>query len=124
MLQSSTRVFYKHRDIFITIMILRQILYLVYLCPCLALVLFMSYLWDLFFIFCLIFIIINCIISLKLTYLLFAQYHILVLEIIQIKKMSNFQIAKGQLQSVNFCLIFWQFQFVVAYKSVASKKSM
>ena len=123
MLQSSTHPFYKHHDIFITIMILRQILYLAYLCPCLALVLFMWYLCDLFFIFCLIFIIINCIISLKLTYLLFAQYHILVLEITQIKKMNNFQIAKGQLQSVTFAWFFANFSLSLLIKVLLLKKA-
>ena len=39
-----------------TIIILRHILYLVHLCPCLGLGLIMSYLCDLFFIFSLIFI--------------------------------------------------------------------
>ena len=49
----------------ITIILLRHILYLVYLCPCLGQVLFMSYLCDPIFIFSLIFIIINHKISLK-----------------------------------------------------------
>ena len=54
----------------IKIFIPRHILNLVYLCPCLGLSLFISYLCDLFFIFIFIFIIIN-IFSLKQTYLLF-----------------------------------------------------
>ena len=48
-------------------------LYLVHLCSRLDLDLFMSYLIDLFFIFSLIFIIINYIISLTQAYLFFAQ---------------------------------------------------
>ena len=44
---------------YLTIILLRHIFYLVYLCPCLGLGLFMSYLCDLFFIFRLIFIGIN-----------------------------------------------------------------
>ena len=43
----------------ITMIILRHISYLVYLSPCLGLGLFMSYLCDVFFIFSLIFVIIN-----------------------------------------------------------------
>ena len=49
----------------ISIIILRKILYLVYLCPCLGLDLFMSYLCDQFFTFSLIFILINHITSFK-----------------------------------------------------------
>ena len=52
----------------ITIIVLRHILYLVQSCPWLDLVLFMLYLCDLFFIFSLICITINHIISLKLTH--------------------------------------------------------
>ena len=48
-----------------TIIILRHILHLVYLCPYLGLGLFMSYLCDLFFIFSLNFIVINYITPLK-----------------------------------------------------------
>ena len=49
----------------INIIILRHFLYLVYLFPCLVPGLFLSYHSDLFFIFILIFISINCIISLS-----------------------------------------------------------
>ena len=49
-------------------------LYLVYLCPCLGLGLLMSYLYDLFIIFSLIFIVINHITSLKQTHLFFAHF--------------------------------------------------
>ena len=58
----------------IAIMILRHILYLVYLCPCLSLVLFMSYLFDSVVIFSLIFVIINYIISLKQAHLFFCTF--------------------------------------------------
>ena len=57
--------------IHINIIILRQILYSAYLCPCLDLGLFMLYLCDLFFILSLIFIVINHITSLKQTHLFF-----------------------------------------------------
>ena len=43
------QVFFRCCLIYITIMILRHILYLVYLCPCLGLNQFMSYLCDSFF---------------------------------------------------------------------------
>ena len=59
--------------IYITIIIQRHILYLVYLCPFLGLGLFMSYLYDLFFIFNLIFIVINHKTSFKQMYLFFVH---------------------------------------------------
>ena len=59
--------------IHISINILRHILYLVYLYPCLGLGLFMAYLCDLVFIFSLIFIAINHITVFKQTYLIFAN---------------------------------------------------
>ena len=60
--------------IHLTIIIRRHILYSEYLCRCLGLDLFMSYLYYLFFIFGLIFIVINHITSFKQTYLLFVHY--------------------------------------------------
>ena len=90
--------------IHITIMILRLILYLVYLYPCLGLGLFMSYLCDLFSIFSLIFIVINHITSFKQTHLFFVHffknifYHFWM--ITWIKKVKNFQIVKVQSQGV------------------------
>ena len=60
--------------IHITTITLRLILYLVYLCPCPGVGLFMSYLYDLFFIFSLIFIVIYYIISFKQTYLFFVHF--------------------------------------------------
>ena len=54
-------------------MLLKHILYLVYLCSCLGLGLFMSYRCELFFIFSLIFIVIDRITSLKQTPLVFVQ---------------------------------------------------
>ena len=60
--------------IHIIIIILRHVLYLLYLCPCLDLGLFMSYLCDLFFIFIFIFIMINRIISWIQTYLFFCLF--------------------------------------------------
>ena len=40
------------------------------------------------------------------------------------KNVSNFQIAKVQPQGVPYCLICWQFQSGVAYKSGGYKKSV
>ena len=60
--------------IHITIIMLRHILYVIYLYPCLGLGLFMSYLNGLFFIFSLIFIVINSITSLKQTHLFFVHF--------------------------------------------------
>ena len=60
--------------IHITIIILRHILYLFYLCPCLGLGLLISYLCDLFFIFNLIFITIHHINSLKQKHVAFVQF--------------------------------------------------
>ena len=57
-----------------TIIILRYNLYLVYLGPCLSLIQFMSYFCELFFIFSLIFIVINHTTSLKQTHLLFVLF--------------------------------------------------
>ena len=58
----------------ITTIIPRNILCLVYLCPCPSLGLFMPYLCDLFFIFSFIFIVINRITRFKQTYLFFVGF--------------------------------------------------
>ena len=87
--------------LYIIIIILRHILYLVYLCPCLGLNVFMSYLCDLFFIISIIFIMINSIISWIPTHLFFCLYlehAILFWAITWIKGVNNFQIAKVQPQ--------------------------
>ena len=86
-----------------SIIILRNILYLVYSCPCLGLGLFMSYLGDPFFFFSLIFIVINRITSLKQTHLFFIhilEYLLLFLDDNKMKKADDFQIAKVQPQCV------------------------
>ena len=106
--------------IYITIFILRHILYLVYLCPCLGLGLFMSYLCDLFFVFSLIFMVINHIPLFKQTYLLFAHFQNISYYFWMMKKASYFQIAKVQPRVLlRFSLIFCQLQPGVAYKSAA-----
>ena len=53
---------------------MRHILYLVYLCPCLGLGLLMPHICDLFFIFTLIVIVINHITSFKQTFLFFVHF--------------------------------------------------
>ena len=58
----------------IAVIILKHILYLIYLRPCLGLVLFMLHLCDPFFIFSLLFIIINHIASLKQAHLIFTRF--------------------------------------------------
>ena len=115
--------------IHITIIILRPILYLVYLCPCLGLCLFISYLCDLFYIFSLIFIFINYITSLKQTYLFlphFLEYlPFFFLMITWMNKANNFWMQKFSFRVFfSFCLVFRQFQTSVAYKIVAYKKRM
>ena len=60
--------------IYVLIIILRHILYLVYLCPYLGLGLLMSCVCDLFFIFSPIFAVINHIISFKQAYLFFMHF--------------------------------------------------
>ena len=86
-----------------SIIILRHFLYLLYLCPYLGLGRFMSYLWDLFFIFISIFSMINRIISWKQTHLFFCLFFRICSIIFgdnAMKNANNFQIAKVQSQGV------------------------
>ena len=113
----------------ITIIIWRHILYLVYLCPYQRLVLFMSYLLGLFFIFSLIFFDINHIFSFKQTYLFFAHiqnisYYLWMIN--WLKKPHSFLIAKVQPQRVVQLLLnfFFQFQPGISFKSVVCKSSV
>ena len=86
--------------IHITIIILRDILYLVYLCPCLGQI--MLYLCDLFFIFSFIFIVINHITLLKQKHLFFVQFlECLLWMITWMKKKNHFKLAKVQPQGVD-----------------------
>ena len=109
--------------IHITIIILRLILYFVYLCPCLSRGLLMSYLCDLFYIFSLISIAINYITSLKQAHLAFAQffkYLLLFLDNNLNRESEKFSKSKSLASGYCVaCLIFCQFQADVAYKSVA-----
>ena len=103
-----------------TINILRYILYLVYLCPCLGPGPFMSCICDSFFIFSFIFIVINNITSLKQTHFYVLEYSSYSWMIPWMKKVNNFTFNLRMLLS--FCLIFRQFQTDVVYKSVAFKR--
>ena len=103
------------------------LLYVVYMCPYLGLALFMSGLCYPFFIFILIFIVINDITSFKQTCLFFLYIFKNISDffwmITRMRKENNFQIAKVQPQGVaKFLLDFFQFQPGLAYKSVAYKK--
>ena len=107
----------------ITIIILRHILNLVYLCTCLNLGIFMSYLCNLFFIFNLIFIIINHITSFKQTYLVFVHVFLEYLLIFlnynvgeESKWFSNSKSSVSGCCLAVACLIFCQFQLGVTYK--------
>ena len=112
----------------IIIIVLRHILYLVHLCPCLGLVLFMPYLCDLFFIFSFLFIIINHIISLKQRHLFFAhflEYLILVLDHNMDEEREDFSNIKSSASGffLSFCLIFCQIEPGVASRNVAYGKT-
>ena len=85
--------------IHIIIIILRQTLYFLYLCPCLSLRLFMSYLCNLFFISSLILIVINHMYNVIKTHAL-AFCTFFVRMITWMKKENNFQIVKVQAQGV------------------------
>ena len=115
--------------IYMTIIIPRQILYLVYLCPCVGLGLFMLYLYVLFFIFSLIFIIMNHITSLKHSHLFFVhflEYLLLFLDDhVDEKKLIIFKQQKFSIRVLlSFCLIFCQFQPGIVYKNVQFHKSI
>ena len=88
--------------IHVRIIIVIHFLYLLYLCPCLDLGLFMSYLCDLFFIFIFIFIKINRIVSWIQTYLFFCLFDVSYYfwMITCMKNVNNFQMVKVQPQSV------------------------
>ena len=109
----------------LTTIILQQILYLVYLYLSLGLDLLMSYLFDLFFIFSLLFVVINHIVSLKKTNL-FSAY---ISPIIfgwwrECRKQIIFKEQKISLWVLlSLCLIFCQFQPSVAYKVLLIKKA-
>ena len=93
-------MFFRYCLIHITIIILRHNLYILCLCPCLDLDLFMPHLCDLFFISSLILIVINYITWFKLTYLFFWNIFYYFRMITWIKKVNNFEITKGKFQGI------------------------
>ena len=105
--------------IHVSIIILRRVLYLLYLCSSLDLCLFMSYLCDLFFLFVFIFIMINRTNADAFVLLLIVQnmsYYFWMRT--WMRNANNFQQQKFSLRVIlSICLI-----FCVAYKSVACKK--
>ena len=90
--------------------ILRHFLYLLYLCPCLELGLFMSHMYDLFFVFIFIFIAINHVISWNVYFCLFLDDNV--------HEEQKFSLS----MLLSMCL-FVLFQSGVAYKSAAYKKT-
>ena len=112
--------------IHISIIILRHFLYLLYLCPCLDLGLFMSYLCDLFFIFIFIFIMINRMNTDTLVLLLIFQnmsYYFWM--ITWMKNLNNFQVAKVQPQVAAQQLLnfFASFSLALLIKVLLIKKA-
>ena len=115
----------------ISIIILRHIFYLVYLCACLGLSQFISYL-CLFasacriFVFNLNFIVINHTTSLKQTNLFFVHFLeclLLFLDDDVWRKLIVFKSRKfSRRMLLSFCLVFCQYQPGIAYKSVAYEK--
>ena len=113
--------------IHISIIILRRFIYLLYLCPCLPLGLFMPYLRESIFIFVFIFIMINCIISWIQTCLFFCLFFRICPVIVRWYRGCRMPIVFGCQKFslrilLSICLIFCQFQPGVANKSVAYRK--
>ena len=110
--------------IYISIIILRHFLYLLYLCPSLDQGLFISYLCYLFFIFIFIFIMVNRMNADTLVLLLIFQnmsYYFYM--ITWMRNMNYFQQLKFSLRALlSICLFFCHFQPRVACESVAYKK--
>ena len=113
--------------IHISIIILRRFIYLLYLCPCLHLGLFMPYLRESIFIFVFIFIMINCIISWIQTCLFFCLFFRICPIIVRWQRGWRMPIIFGCKKFslrvlLSICLVFCRFQPGVAYESVAYKK--
>ena len=110
--------------IYISIIILRHFLYLLYLCPSLDQGLLISYLCYLFFIFIFIFIMVNRMNADTLVLLLIFQnvsYYFYM--ITWMRNMNYFQLLKFSLRALlSICLFFCHFQPRVACESVAYKK--
>ena len=88
-------------------LVLAHILHLVYLCPCLGLDLLMPYRCDLFFIFSIIFIVVNHITSLKQTHLFliqFLEYPLIFLDNKIDEESKRF--SKGESSTLGCCIAF------------------
>ena len=112
----------------VTIITSRHILYLVYLCPCQRLSLFMSYLLDLYFIFSLIFFAINDIFSFIYAHMflhIFQNISYYLWMIMWMKKPHNFLIPKVQPQHVVQLLLnfFANFSLVLLTKVLLINKA-
>ena len=112
----------------ITIIIMRRILYLEHLFPRLGLVLFMSYLCDLFFIFSISFIITNHIISSKQSNLFFAyffEYLILIFEDNINEQTEEFSKSKSSASGccLAFAWFFASFSLALLIKVMLIKKA-
>ena len=111
----------------ISIIILKQNLYLVYFCPYVSLGLFMSYLYGLFFIFSLIFIFINYMTSIKQTQLVFAHFleHLLIFLTNNVDEKSE-QYSKSPRSVSGCCLafayVFANFSLTLLIKALLIKK--
>ena len=111
----------------LTITVLTNILYLVYLSKCLDLGLFVSYLCNLFFIFSLIFISINNISPLKQTYLLFVyflEYLLLFLDDNMDEESKHFSNSKSSPSGccLTFAWAFANFSLALLIKLMLIKK--
>ena len=104
----------------VSIIILRYFLYLLSVCPCLGLGLFVSYLCDLFFIFIFIFIMINSIISWVQTGLFFCLFFRICLLFLhdnvdeECKYFSNRDLLQGF--TIGFCLAWLDVQPVSVWR--------
>ena len=111
------KCYFRRCLIYITIVIVRHILYLVYFSPCLSLGLFMSYLCDFFY---LIFTAFNHITLFKQTYFFFVHvlgYFLLFLDDgTWLKKANNFQVAKIQPQGTAQILL--DFSPILVWRSL------
>ena len=108
----------------ISIIVVRHFLHLLYLCPWLDLGLFMSYLYDLFFIFIFIFVMINRITSWIQTHVFFRLFFRICPIIFGWRMRKTFKYQKFSLRVLSICLIFCQYKPGVAYKRVTYKESV
>ena len=114
--------------IYIIIIVIRYILYLVYIWPCLGLGLFMSYLYHLYFIFRLIFFFINLIAPFKQTHLFFEhflEYFLLFLDDNVDEEREEFSSSESSASGccLAFALFFANFRLALLIKVLLIKKA-